>query len=160
MCNPCGNTELMHIHPYPRCHTRPASPHLLSWGGRRHKEKLKECLLSPWQHFTPGFPLWKPAGKAGPFNPIWHIRHLFGDVLKSFERLEYIFLQPYDSGRFVFSLKSSQCHNLHGKIKSCVCATELGECAEYSLCFCVSLWPFKTREGSFPTCYIVSDCQR
>lgn len=100
------------------------------------------------------------AFRADPSNPIWHIRHLFGEVLKSFERLKYIFLQLYDSGRFAFSPKSSQCHNLHGKIKSCVCATELGECAEYSLCFSASLWPFKTREWSAPTWYIVSDCQR
>ncbi|KAK2535873.1 hypothetical protein Q9966_006571 [Columba livia] len=45
----------------------------------------------------------------------------------------------YDSERSSFSPKSSQCHMLRGKIKSCVCATELGERAEYSLCFAVLL---------------------
>lgn len=43
------------------------APSLLWLRGGRHKHKLKKCLLSPQQHFAPAFPLWKPAGKGGPF---------------------------------------------------------------------------------------------
>lgn len=161
MCNPCGNSGFVHIHPYPRGDTHPASPESAAARGTAGTNTNWRNVCSiPSSILLLVCLWWKPAGKAGPFHPIWHIRHLFGDVLKSFQGLNYIFLWLYDSEQFLFSLKSSQCHNLHGKIQSCVCATELGEGAEYSLCFSVSLWAFKTRECSVPTWYIIADCQR
>lgn len=92
-----------------------------------------------------------------PFGTLGIYLVMFWKILKD---CDMFCLQLYDSEWLSFSLKSPQCHALHGKIKSCVYATEFGECAEYSLCFSVLVWPFKPTECSVPTWYVVADCHR
>lgn len=162
-CNPCGNIQLMHIHASPRCNALPASLRVCCHRAERTKgtnRNLRNVYWLPSSILLLFFICGSLQGKLAlfiPFGTLGIYLAMFWKVLKGC----YTFcLQLYDSEWSSFSLKSSQCHALHGKIKSCVCATELGERAEYSLCFSVLLWPFKTRECSVPTWYIVSDCHR
>lgn len=48
MCSPCGNSEFMHVHPYPRCDTQPASPESAVAEGREAQTQTEEMFtLSP-----------------------------------------------------------------------------------------------------------------
>lgn len=128
-----------------------------SWEYRRHKHNLQKCFtVSPRSSLLLFCFCARLQGKADPLHPVWHIKHFywwFGKTAVHFPCTCMI-----QSDWLFFSAKSSQCH--HGKSKSCVCATEIGECEEYSLCFSGLLWPFKTMECSAPTWCIASDCHR